>query len=196
MLKLSQLITTARDAIQARPYFAGEPVVIDFQLLGSGTGAYDIAYFVTQSLFPTAITLADGKTVGAGALFTSCAVGLILTGVLALTAVMYMSTPKELAPEEDQGFLLHLVKTPQYGNLDYLEKTTGDLKAVLDTIPEVDHIFAIDAVAVSSVLSSSSSMQRSTKTRITCVSVASSASLKRVFWKLATGLPKALRSFT
>ena len=29
-----------------------EPVVIDFQLLGSGTGAYDIAYFVTQSLTP------------------------------------------------------------------------------------------------------------------------------------------------
>jgi hypothetical protein len=29
---------------------AGEPVVIDFQLLGSGTGAYDVAYFVTQSL--------------------------------------------------------------------------------------------------------------------------------------------------
>jgi len=28
----------------------GEPVVIDFQLLGSGTGAYDVAYFVTQSL--------------------------------------------------------------------------------------------------------------------------------------------------
>ena len=29
-----------------------EPVAIDFQLLGSGTGAYDIAYFVTQSLAP------------------------------------------------------------------------------------------------------------------------------------------------
>ncbi len=28
----------------------GEPVLIDFQLLGSGTGAYDVAYFVTQSL--------------------------------------------------------------------------------------------------------------------------------------------------
>jgi thiamine kinase-like enzyme len=29
---------------------AGEPVLVDFQLLGSGTGAYDVAYFVTQSL--------------------------------------------------------------------------------------------------------------------------------------------------
>jgi aminoglycoside phosphotransferase (APT) family kinase protein len=29
-----------------------EPVAIDFQLLTTGTGAYDIAYFVTQSLTP------------------------------------------------------------------------------------------------------------------------------------------------
>lgn len=28
----------------------GEPVLLDFQLLGSGTGAYDVAYFITQSL--------------------------------------------------------------------------------------------------------------------------------------------------
>ena len=27
-----------------------DPVLIDFQLLGSGTGAYDVAYFITQSL--------------------------------------------------------------------------------------------------------------------------------------------------
>ena len=46
---------------------------------------------------------------------------LILVGVLALTAVMYLSTPQELAPEEDQGILLTLVKIPQVGNLDYTE---------------------------------------------------------------------------
>ncbi len=60
----------------------------------------------------------------------------------------------------------------------------------------VAQYFAIEAVAVSSCLSSSSSMQRSTNTRIACVCVASSASLKRVFWKLATVLPNALRSRT
>ncbi|MNC90868.1 hypothetical protein D3C83_70220 [compost metagenome] len=56
--------------------------------------------------------------------------------------------------------------------------------------------FAIDAVAVSSFFCSNSSMQRSTKTRATCASVVSSASLKRVFWKLATGLPNAFLSRT
>ncbi len=38
---------------------------------------------------------------------------------------MYVTTPKELAPEEDQGILFNLVKTPQYANLDYLEQATG-----------------------------------------------------------------------
>jgi hydrophobe/amphiphile efflux-1 (HAE1) family protein len=71
---------------------------------------------------------------------------LVLTGVLALTGIMYMSTPKELAPEEDQGFLLHLVKTPQYANLDYLEATTNKLAAELETLPEKDHAFAINGL--------------------------------------------------
>src|SRR6202035_1332072 len=47
---------------------------------------------------------------------------LILIGVLAITAVMFASTPNELAPEEDQGIVFANIKTPQYANLDYLEK--------------------------------------------------------------------------
>jgi hydrophobe/amphiphile efflux-1 (HAE1) family protein len=69
---------------------------------------------------------------------------LILVGVLALTGVMYASTPKELAPEEDQGILFLLVKTPQYANLDYLEQTTSALYQVLDQIPEKSHVFTIN----------------------------------------------------
>ncbi len=49
-------------------------------------------YFVTQNLFPTAITLTDGKVVGAGALFASCAVGLILTGALVWITEYYTGT--------------------------------------------------------------------------------------------------------
>ena len=44
---------------------------------------------------------------------------LVLAGLIAGTGLMYMTTPKELAPEEDQGILFTLVKTPQYANLDY-----------------------------------------------------------------------------
>ena len=69
---------------------------------------------------------------------------LVLVGVLALTGVMYASTPKELAPEEDQGFILSLVKSPQYGNLDYLEAGNAELRKQVAAIPEIAHIFAIN----------------------------------------------------
>ena len=68
----------------------------------------------------------------------------VLVGVLALTAVMFLTTPKELAPEEDQGILFTLVKTPQYANLDYLEATTIKLKEVADTIREKANVFIIN----------------------------------------------------
>jgi hydrophobe/amphiphile efflux-1 (HAE1) family protein len=72
---------------------------------------------------------------------------LVLVGVLAMTAVMYLSTPRELAPEEDQGFILSLVKTPQYANLDYLEATTDKLYQSIKEIPEASHVFAINGSA-------------------------------------------------
>ncbi|MCW2274539.1 multidrug efflux RND transporter permease subunit [Rhodoblastus acidophilus] len=69
---------------------------------------------------------------------------LYLAAALALTGVFYFSTPRELAPEEDQGFLLTMVKTPQSANLDYMEQVTGNLQRVLDGVPEKDHVFAIN----------------------------------------------------
>ena len=49
-------------------------------------------YFVTQSLFPAAITLTDGHLVTAGSLFAACAVGLILTGALVWITEYYTGT--------------------------------------------------------------------------------------------------------
>ena len=50
---------------------------------------------------------------------------------------------RELAPEEDQGILFTLVKTPQYANLDYLEDATQQLYKVYSTVPEKDHVFTM-----------------------------------------------------
>jgi len=69
---------------------------------------------------------------------------LVLGGVLGLTVLLYASTPKELAPEEDQGILLALVKTPQVGNLDYLEQATQTLFEKVRNIPELAHVFVIN----------------------------------------------------
>ncbi len=72
---------------------------------------------------------------------------LVLAGVLVLTGIMYMTTPRELAPEEDQGVLFSLVKTPQYANLDYLEQVTDKLKIETDAIAEKSHLFVINGSA-------------------------------------------------
>jgi hydrophobe/amphiphile efflux-1 (HAE1) family protein len=69
---------------------------------------------------------------------------LILVGVLALTGVMYASTPRELAPEEDQGALLSLIKAPQVGNLDYTEQATQRVNTAVREVPEVSHVFTIN----------------------------------------------------
>lgn len=49
-------------------------------------------YFITQDMFPEALTLADGKVITAGGLFGACAVGLILTGVLVWITEYYTGT--------------------------------------------------------------------------------------------------------
>ncbi len=73
---------------------------------------------------------------------------LVLVGVLAMTGILYVTTPRELAPEEDQGLLLTLIKTPQYANLDYLEQVTSRLKSqVFDSVDEKSHVFVINGSA-------------------------------------------------
>jgi hydrophobe/amphiphile efflux-1 (HAE1) family protein len=69
---------------------------------------------------------------------------LILVGVLALSGVMYASTPRELAPEEDQGVLLSLIKIPQVGNVDYTEQASKKLYEEVRDVPEFDHLFVIN----------------------------------------------------
>ena len=49
-------------------------------------------YFVTQSMFPAPVALADGATLTASGLFGACAIGLILTGALVWITEYYTGT--------------------------------------------------------------------------------------------------------
>jgi K(+)-stimulated pyrophosphate-energized sodium pump len=49
-------------------------------------------YFVTQSMFPTAITLTDGRVINASNMMGACAVGLVLTGALVWITEYYTGT--------------------------------------------------------------------------------------------------------
>ncbi|MFM9848258.1 MAG: MexW/MexI family multidrug efflux RND transporter permease subunit [Hyphomicrobiaceae bacterium] len=71
---------------------------------------------------------------------------LILFGVVAATGIMYVTTQKELAPEEDQGILFNIVKSPQSANLDYLEAATMQMHKVFETVPEKEHVFIINGM--------------------------------------------------
>jgi hydrophobe/amphiphile efflux-1 (HAE1) family protein len=71
---------------------------------------------------------------------------LVLAGVIAASGLMYMTTQRELAPEEDQGVLFTLVKTPQYANLDYLEHATQQLYQAYSSVPEKEHVFTINGM--------------------------------------------------
>ncbi len=71
---------------------------------------------------------------------------LILAGVIGATGIMYVTTQKELAPEEDQGILFNIVKSPQAANLDYLEAATMQMHKVFETVPEKEHVFIINGM--------------------------------------------------
>ncbi len=71
----------------------------------------------------------------------------VLLGVLGLTGVIYASTQRELAPEEDQGFIISILKAPQYANLNYMEQTTDEFNKKLRAVPEFAHSFAINGAA-------------------------------------------------
>jgi hydrophobe/amphiphile efflux-1 (HAE1) family protein len=71
---------------------------------------------------------------------------LVVLGTIAATGLMYTTAQKELAPGEDQGILFNLIKTPQGANLDYLEQVTEHLDKVFNTVPEKEHVFAINGM--------------------------------------------------
>jgi hydrophobe/amphiphile efflux-1 (HAE1) family protein len=71
---------------------------------------------------------------------------LILAGTIAATGLLYATTQSELAPEEDQGILFNIVKTPQAGNIDYTQDVTDELYKVFAKVPEKAHVFAINGM--------------------------------------------------
>ncbi len=65
-------------------------------------------------------------------------------GVFTLLAVvMFMQSPKELAPAEDQGVIFGILNTPANSTLDQLEVSTKAVNRTLMEIPETQFTFQI-----------------------------------------------------
>ena len=72
---------------------------------------------------------------------------IIVVALVALTGFMFTKTSTELAPEEDQGFLLSIVTAPRYATSDYTETYVNQMLGLVKDIPETRAQFS--AVAFS-----------------------------------------------
>ncbi|MDR0996375.1 MAG: efflux RND transporter permease subunit, partial [Zoogloeaceae bacterium] len=58
--------------------------------------------------------------------------------------MMFVAVRRELAPTEDQGSIMAVMKAPQYANLDYLERYAPQLEQVFRRLPEADTSFILN----------------------------------------------------
>lgn len=61
---------------------------------------------------------------------------IIVLALVGVTGFMFTKTSSELAPEEDQGFLLSLVTAPRYATSDYTETYVNQMLGLVRDIPE------------------------------------------------------------
>ncbi len=66
--------------------------------------------------------------------------------ILGLVGFLYMNTPSELAPEEDQGIVFAITKAPKYANIDYLNYYGKKIDAAFEKFPETDLRFILNGV--------------------------------------------------
>ncbi|MBY8823673.1 efflux RND transporter permease subunit [Sphingomonas colocasiae] len=64
------------------------------------------------------------------------AVLLVGLGVLAAIVVLFTGAQRELAPQEDQGYVFVASKAPQYANIDYTSRFSGDIERMFRTLSE------------------------------------------------------------
>lgn len=66
--------------------------------------------------------------------------------VLASCVFLYMTTPSELAPSEDQSVVFLSATAPEYANLKYLTTFTDEFKKIYESIPEMEDYFIINGM--------------------------------------------------
>jgi multidrug efflux pump len=64
------------------------------------------------------------------------AVAIVGVGVMAAILLFMLRSERELAPNEDHGYVFALVRAPEYANLDYSEQYSKDLEGVFRSMPE------------------------------------------------------------
>lgn len=67
--------------------------------------------------------------------------------VLLVLPYLYTHTPKETAPEEDQGFFFVVGTAPQSATINYIEAFTSAFDTIYKSFPEAEHYFTVNMAA-------------------------------------------------
>jgi len=62
---------------------------------------------------------------------------------LGLAGWLYLKTPQGFIPEEDEGYLIIAVQTPQGASLQFTQDVCGKVEEVISHVPEIDGAFTI-----------------------------------------------------
>ncbi len=65
--------------------------------------------------------------------------------ILCMLPYLYITTPTETAPEEDQGFFFVAATAPQYATINYVETYTNEFNKIYQTFPETKYYFTINS---------------------------------------------------
>ncbi len=76
-----------------------------------------------------------------GALETKGVIAVFGAIVLVSCIFLYMASPKEPAPAEDQGFVFAIASADSYATLDYVERYTEEVANIAKGIPEIENYF-------------------------------------------------------
>ncbi|KUJ79635.1 multidrug efflux protein [Microbulbifer flavimaris] len=73
---------------------------------------------------------------------------ILVFGLIVITSCyfLFITSPAELEPDEDRGFVLTISSADAYATLDYLELFTRELDGIAERNPEVENIFLLNGV--------------------------------------------------
>jgi len=68
---------------------------------------------------------------------------LLFVGTLGCAYLLYAKIPQGFIPEDDQGYLIVAVQTPQGASLQYTQQVCSKVEEVISHVPEIDGAFTI-----------------------------------------------------
>ncbi|MDP9147324.1 MAG: multidrug efflux RND transporter permease subunit [Acidobacteriota bacterium] len=77
------------------------------------------------------------------------AAALVFFALLGLTYWIYQIVPRSFIPEDDQGYILMIIQSPQGASLEYTRDICGQVEKTLADVPEINGVFSVTGFSFS-----------------------------------------------